>query len=100
MVEEEISEEKFHEILNDKEAVKLISKNWVLRQEIRLLHRKADKLERLIKKNEQDLMNKFNLKWNHVISLFFMEDIIFDKKVQTEIEEKIAEKFSVEEIKD
>ncbi len=61
-----------------------------MRQEIRLLHRKADKLERLIKKNE----------WNQVISLFLMDDIIFDKKVQTEIEEKIAEKFSVEEIKD
>lgn len=98
MTEKEISDEKITEILDDKEAVRFISKNWIMRQEIRLLHRKIDKLERLIRKNEQDLMNRFNLKWNQAISLYMIESVIFDKKVETIIEEKLADKFSIDKI--
>lgn len=101
MSEETISEKKLEELLNDKEMIKLITKNWLMHQEMRLLHRKIDKLDAMVKENQQEIMNKYKLNWQQTINLFILEDVLLSKKVPLEsndleeIVNKMVEKYHI-----
>lgn len=96
---DEIPEDKLNRLLEDKEALKLITKCWIMRQEIRLLQHKIDKLDAMIKQNQQQIVDKYELKRHQVISLYILEDVLFSKKVVIEskdldeIADKLYEKY-------
>lgn len=66
---EEINKDKLLAILEDPNDGPVINQIWMFRQEIRLLHRKIDEIEKVMKKKEYDIMDKHKLNFMEVAIL-------------------------------
>ena len=77
---EEINKNKLLAILEDPDDGPIINQIWIYRQEIRLLHRKIDEIEKIMKKKEYDIMDKHKLNFIEIVILSSFGDKLNAKK--------------------